>query len=434
MKSLRILLLSSCPRSQSAGLADDMIVALQNVGHHVDFNYPEFENDKLIADIQAKPSIFFRIIRKLGIVTLINKLGIVLKAQNKQIIFGADQRMFYNIDERAPLLDPYTLLNRLQGKEYDMIITLFWTNVFNSTTLKALYDQFHCPIFIYAVDMAPMTGGCFYIGNCEQYMRECRDCPVFGGIFGCRTYNNFRIKKDNYKSIDVCLSANTWGSRFADKTHLFKQISISSIIINDKVFYPKEKKDTFLYNIIPPQKKFIMLARCTGDEKRKGFNYLIESINYFISLISSKERKSILLLLIGKTDNKYKQMINVDTMQLGFLDVSRLVDAYSYSNVFLCPSTLDGGPSMINQSIMCGTPVVSFDSGTAIDVIHNGCSGFKVQLKDSKAFGKAIHQLFVMSSIDYKKMRKSSREIALHWNSPSAFVKQVESVYHSFKH
>ena len=124
----------------------------------------------------------------------------------------------------------------------------------------------------------------------------------------------------------------------------------------------------------------------------------------------------------------------MDTMQLGFLDISRLVDAYSYSNVFLCPSTLDGGPSMVNQSIMCGTPVVSFDSGTSIDVIHNGRSGFKVPMKDSKAFGKAIYKLFLMPDNDYQRLRISSREIALHWNSPSAFVKQVESVYQSFKH
>ena len=434
MKSLRILLLSSCPRSQSAGLADDMIVALQNVGHHVDFNYPEFENDKLIADSQTKPSLFFRVIRKLGIVRLINKLGIVLKTQNKQILVSTGQRMFYNMDERSPLINPYTLLNRLQGKEYDMIITLFWTNVFNSTTLKILYNRFHCPIFIYAVDMAPMTGGCFYIGNCEQYLKECRNCPVWGGILGCRTFDNFKIKKNNYNSIDVCLSANTWGSRFAEKTHLFKHISISSIIIDDKVFYPKKKEETFLYDIIPQEKRFIMLARCTGDEIRKGFNYLIESINYFASQISFEERKSILLLLIGITDSRYDQMINIDTRQLGFLDISRLVDAYSYSNVFLCPSILDGGPSMINQSIMCGTPVVSFDSGTAIDVIYNGRSGFKVQMKDSKAFGKAILQLFLMPNNDYQKLRKSSREIALYWNSPSAFVKQVENVYHSFKH
>ena len=89
---------------------------------------------------------------------------------------------------------------------------------------------------------------------------------------------------------------------------------------------------------------------------------------------------------------------------------------------------------MVNQSIMCGTPVVSFDSGTAIDVINDGCSGFKVQLKDSKAFGKAIHKLFLLPNNDYQRLRRSSREIALHWNSPSAFVKQVESVYQSFKH
>jgi hypothetical protein len=83
---------------------------------------------------------------------------------------------------------------------------------------------------------------------------------------------------------------------------------------------------------------------------------------------------------------------------------------------------------------MCGTPVVSFDSGTAIDVIYNGRSGFKVPLKDTKAFGDAIRQLFLMSDVEFDALRVTTREVALQWNSPLAFVKQVENVYNLFNH
>ena len=434
MGPLNILILSACPRDWSAGLADDMIIALESAGHQVDFNYPEFEEDKLMASRLAIPSIFFRILNKLRIIRLFNKLGIVFKFQNRQIIIGKGQRMFYNMDERTPLIDPSILLNRLKDKKYDVIITLFWTNVFNSTTLRILYDNFHCPIFIYAVDMAPMTGGCYYISNCDQYAKECSNCPVWSGVLGNRANDNFKIKKYNYDSIKVSLAANTWGGRFAKKTHLFKHISIGSIIINDQIFYPKKKEDSFFFNIIPGGKKFIMLARYTGNEIRKGYNYLIESIKYFLSQISDDEKKEVLLLLIGKEEDNATKLIDIDTIHLGFLDITKLVDAYSVSNVFLCPSINDGGPSMVNQSIMCGTPVVSFDSGTAIDVIYNGRSGFKVPLKDTKAFGDAIRQLFLMSDVEFDALRVTTREVALQWNSPLAFVKQVENVYNLFNH
>lgn len=434
MKPLNILILSACPRDWSAGLADDMINALEQAGHHVDFNYPEFEDDKLVASRKAIPSFFFRVLNKLKIVRLFNKLGLVFKYQNRQVIISSGQRMFYNMDERTPLLNPLILVDRLKGKKYDLIITIFWSNVFNSTSLKVLYDNFLCPIFIYAVDMAPMTGGCYYISNCEHYVEECQNCPVWAGVLGNRANENFKKKKYNYKSIDVCLAANTWGGRFAEKTHLFKHISIGSIIINDQIFYPKKKEKTYLYNIIPNGKKFIMLARYTGNEVRKGYNYLIESINHFLSQISIKEKEKVLLLLIGKKDDNASNLIDIDTINLGFLDITKLVDAYSISSVFLCPSINDGGPSMVNQSIMCGTPVVAFDSGTAIDVIQNGRSGFKVPLKDSKAFGDAIRQLFLMSDVEFDALRESTRKIALQWNSPSAYVKQVEDVYSLFNH
>ena len=49
----------------------------------------------------------------------------------------------------------------------------------------------------------------------------------------------------------------------------------------------------------------------------------------------------------------------------------------------------DSGPMMINESIMCGTPVVCFDMGVARDLVHTGRTGYRAALRDSSdlAFG-----------------------------------------------
>lgn len=433
MDKLDILVLSGFPRMWSARLADDMILALEKAGHHVDFNYPEFDDDLKHARESAEPSLLTRLLIKFRIVKILNKFGYVFPFQGKQIITNKVNHDFYNVDESHPLLNPKLVLQRLKCKHYDMIIFLFWVNVFDSTTMKVLYDHFKCPIFNYAVDMAPMTGGCFYFGDCRRFENECKGCLSWNGLFRNQAHHNFCVKQKNYDSIEICTATNTWGKRFVEGSNLFKHISVGSIIINDKTFYPKDKASCFLSRMISDKKKFVMLARYTGTETRKGYDYLVKSLNIFCSKITKKEKDSVMLILIGREIVRPEHKVDVDTIQLGFVDAPTLADAYAFSNVFLCPSTDDGGPSMVNQSIMCGTPVVAFDSGTAIDVVQNGVSGYRVPLRDTESFANAINKLFHTSTENFKKMRESTRKIALEWNSPSAFVHQVENVYRLFR-
>lgn len=433
MKKLKILLLSACPRMWSAGLADDMIKALEYEGHQVDFNYPEFEDDLETAKDECKPSLFYKVLRELRVVKLLNRLGFIFKFQERKYIKSISGHDFYNVNEETPLLDPQLLVSRLEGKEFDMIIVLFWVNVFNSTTMKTLYNYFKCPIFNYAVDMAPITGGCYYFGDCRNFKKECNFCPSLSGPLGNQPYKNYCLKKKNYASIEICTATNTWGGKFVEESKLFKNISLGSLIINDEIFHPKMREECSLASMIPTEKKFVMLARYCKI-KRKGQEYLVEALKHFLSKLSDDEQKQVLLLYVGGYQKVEEKHLNkVDTILLGSIDTHSLVDAYAFSNVFLCPSIDDGGPSMVNQAMMCGTPVIAFDSGTAQDVVENGVSGYKVPKKDSVAFGEAIYQLFKTSGDDYEKLRRSTRRMAEKWNSPRAFVKQVEEVYQLFR-
>ena len=87
---------------------------------------------------------------------------------------------------------------------------------------------------------------------------------------------------------------------------------------------------------------------------------------------------------------------------------------------------------MVNQAIMCGTPVVSFDSGVAQDVIIDGISGFKVPVKDSVSFGDRIYSIYCMNDDVYHAFRESTLDVALQWNSGDKFVDLVEDVFNRY--
>ena len=98
--------------------------------------------------------------------------------------------------------------------------------------------------------------------------------------------------------------------------------------------------------------------------------------------------------------------------------------------MFLNPSTDDAGPSMVNQSIMCGTPVVSFNLGTAVDVIENGISGFKTDDISPEGFyrtlEKAIRSLIEGSN---PSIRETTRATALRHNTSAVFASRLLGHY-----
>ena len=63
---------------------------------------------------------------------------------------------------------------------------------------------------------------------------------------------------------------------------------------------------------------------------------------------------------------------------------------YKAADVFACPSIDDFGPMMINESVICGTPVVAFRSGVAPDLIRSDSLGYLANKFDSDDFSKGL--------------------------------------------
>ena len=436
---MRILVLSSQDPEYCGGLGKAIVDALRQSGHHVSYltriNYKDFEgnftgvlpdctSDYLKRKIQSSRMYpLFRFFVK-GIKDLYPK------SKNIPVVHYEvnDGITFMYRDERNPEVPAKDVVAKIT-ESYDAVIVSFWQFMLNSTTLKAIYDKLKCPILIYSVDMAPMTGGCFYFGKCMNFTHGCGCCPALkSNDKDDDSHRNYTVKMQNYSSMNCAFLGNTWMNQFAEKSGLFKKIYNVGLIVDPEKFSPGYVKSHSNKTAIPKSKEFIIFLRSAAGP-HKGDSDKAAAIKSFISGIEPEQRRKVLVLIAGDDSFvHYMTDIDCDYTNLGMLDIKKLINVYRSSSVFLNTPIDDAGPSMVNQSLMCGTPVISYESGVAIDVVEDGISGYKVKKGDIEGLANSLSKVFKMSENRYNSMRKSSREMAMKFNSPSAFSSNIENI------
>lgn len=443
-KSLRILLLSSKSPYHSANLGFDVINALQKAGHSVDFlTKMEFrgmaENTHYDAIFKESDKGKIEILKDK--VRAVKPLYCLLSKLRRfcysRIKSTPGDIVITNMREDHPPVSSVLLLEKI-NKKYDLVITLFWEDMMTAQSLLMIYNRLKCPIFIYSVDMFPMTGGCYYFEYCRRFRDSCGKCPALkSSDKNDQTYLNFQLKKSIYDSIKCAFLGNTWMNNFAKQSSLFNKsfIYTAYTIINESLFVEYNRNEARKSFGICENKKYIFFAGSAAiTQKRKGFDYLVKAIKLFLERIPVEDHKEVLLLFAGKNEQRVdiQSFFDIDIQELGFLDMKGLIKAYSLSTIFLSTSISDAGPSMVNQSLMCGTPVVAFSVGVAIDLITNGGTGYLAVYKDSEDFASGIHSIYNLSSKDYRVLRDNCRNVALEYSSYDAFSKNIEYIYSMF--
>lgn len=439
---LRILILSTHRPAYSAGLGADIMHSLREAGHQVDFlcrhaggipssDYKSIERRSLI-----KPVLNRLLPRRVRTWLDSRQSGKTARElyEQKGMVFNDEYEIHYP-DEGTPGLPVDRLLKHIR-KDYDLVITLWWFDFINSTSLKAVYDKLRCPIMIFAIDMAPVTGGCFYFNSCRRFTQQCGRCPAIGS--DCPddfTHSNYLIKQDNYAGMNCAFLGNSWMNGFAVRSGLFPPEKVLKVgcIIDEHVFVPGDRR-ALREKMNLPQDAVILLAR-SSSEPRKGARFIIHALNNLPAVVSGSKR--IVLVSIGDSHLK-EQVSNPDIRQkyMGRVGRENLIRLYQAADWFLSPSIDDAGPSMVNQAQMCGTPVVCFNNGTAVDVVTDGVSGFKTDNVSNSGFADALYtalNLALNDSDTYEKMRVSTRDVALDTSSKAKFQNDIANHYKTMK-
>lgn len=425
---LKILLISSSsPADYSPRMVLDMARAIKAGGHHIDLLLKYPIKDQSVNTLSVLPkrytlleTINYQLNRR------VRKIRKALNLDKGKPDFNYYFNNNYTNDEGRPSVDPKLVLRQIKI-QYDLVLVFFWKDMITAKTLQEIYNKLQVPIFLIVADMFPMTGGCSYFWDCRNFETACGKCPALKSHDEYDfTRKAFLYKKQVYNNINCVFLGNSWMHAHAEKSKLFEHIDTIYPVINEDVFKPRDKKQLKIkYGLTDKTVLFIGSVHVT--EERKGFKYLVETL-HLLYQNTPYLRNDVVLVIAGLSSVDLQSYFDFKVIQTGSLPYDTLAEYYAIADIYLSGSIQDAGPMMINQALMCGTPVVAFNIGTACDLIKND-TGYLAKYLDVNDFSDGILRIIMLSDEEKSVMSERCRQVAMSTSSYKAFESQICKVY-----
>ncbi len=219
-------------------------------------------------------------------------------------------------------------------------------------------------------DCWPFTGHCIYFDYvaCKKWETGCFACPQKrtypSSLFMDSSKWNYEQKKFIFNSLSnlTLVPVSNWLANLVRKSFLQSHsIKVINNGIDLNCFKPvstdriKDKLDL--------RNKFVILGVASPWSERKGLADFIELNNYLL------DNEVIILVGLNKTQIKRlpKNIIGIERTE----SVEELAELYSVANVFINPTWEDNFPTTNIESLACGTPVITYDTGGSVEIISS---------------------------------------------------------------
>jgi glycosyltransferase involved in cell wall biosynthesis len=239
-------------------------------------------------------------------------------------------------------------------------------------------------------DMNPFTGGCHYSYDCLRYEQGCHACPQLEGARSNSAAERMLAEKievlhGQERSLSI-VTPSRWLRDCSKKSKVFSKYEHRHIynIVNEKSFYLTNKVSSREKLSLPAEKKIVL---CIGslDYARKGNNIIAEAL----PLLNSQD---VILCCVGRVSEAHKD--NPSIVYLGYIsDSAKMRDAYNAADVFVLPTMADNLPNTIVESLLCGTPVISYNVGGVTEQV-NDRNGLLLNDRSPKSMASALDVFF----------------------------------------
>ncbi|MDG5814686.1 glycosyltransferase family 4 protein [Chitinispirillales bacterium ANBcel5] len=302
------------------------------------------------------------------------------------------------------------------------IIHLHWINA-GFVNIKDL-KQITKPIVWTLRDMWPMTGGCHYSIQCNNFKTGCGNCWQLSSKRSL-DLSRFILKRKlkhlpyNMKLIGI----SNWMSSLAQSSILFKQHDIRTIYnnINCKEFFSIEKTTAREILGIKTDKKILLCGSTNISDFYKGFSKLADALQ-------NLNKNRIMLLFFGSASNEFLTSLGYEYKSLGFLnDNISLRLAYSASDVFVAPSLMDAFGKTIAESMACGTPTVCFNATGPGEIVDHKINGYAATPFEPDDLAKGIK--WVLEHPNYQALTQKARKKVLTNFDNSVIAKKYYDLY-----
>lgn len=306
---------------------------------------------------------------------------------------------FISIDETSINVNSSQILN-LIGFTPEFVFSGMTDNFMNSTDLLNLQQLTFAQVYNITVDMNHFTGGCHFAWDCKGYIKGCNECPAIKSVYGRDIAKiNFETKLSNaHKGKFKILTGSGWTMNQAKESLIYKNqsdiVNINSLI-DINVFNNKSRSFAKQIFNLEDNNFYILMGCQNANAKRKGFEYLLDSLKILHDSLSQNQRSKIKVLIVSRSVGQNFNEIPFHKQHIDYINDYRLLSLlYQASDVFVNSSIEDSGPMMVSEALACGTPVVGFDMGVVTNMVVNGYNGYKAINKDAKDLAKGIEIIF----------------------------------------
>ena len=280
-------------------------------------------------------------------------------------------------------------------------------------------------------DMWCLTGHCAYSYDCERWRFGCGKCPYpneHPRIKRDGTSIEWWLKNRVYRRSNIIfVSPSTWLISLA-KESLINRFTIKHIPngVDTDIYRPLDPKQCRALLGIPTGKHVLMIAAINLEAHRKGGDLLINALQ---SLPRSLKAESVLIALGSNAGGIFAENAGIQTLDLGYVSNDRLkAIAYSAADLFILPTRADNLPLVLQESLACGTPLVSFAVGGVPDLVRPGITGYLAEPENSNDLCKGIVQLLDDEALR-SHMSEWCRSIAVNEYSSDLEVKRYIELY-----
>ena len=159
---------------------------------------------------------------------------------------------------------------------------------------------------------------------------------------------------------------------------------------------------------LPLGKRLILFGAVNAADKRKGIDYLIQTLQILHEQYPAWSDR-VELVVFGAAA-KPLESFPYNCTALGYLtDAGLIRDMYRAADVYVTPSLEENLPNTIMEAMACGVPCVGFDVGGIPEMITEGC-GYVARYKDAADMASGID--FVLQEDNHEAMSRLSRRMA----------------------
>jgi len=278
--------------------------------------------------------------------------------------------------------------------------------------------------------MWSFTGHCAYSYDCERWKIGCGRCPYpnsFPAIKRDGTRLEWKLKDWLYDRSNLTIvSPSRWLTEQA-KQSLLNRFPIHHIPngVNVNAYEPLDPELSRASLEIPKNKNVIMFGAVDLKEARKGGDILTHAL----SLLPKSLKDDAVLLTMGDGGESFAKTVGMEAVNLGFISNDRFKAlAYSAADLFVLPTHADNLPLALQESMSCGTPMVSFNVGGVPDLVRPGITGCLADLGNANDFCNGITQLLEDDTLRIQ-MSQNCRKIALNEYSIELQAKRYIELY-----